>query len=438
MVGLPETPAPNCDFYLCLKEIDYDTMSMTTSVRVRALEPPYIKQLAPIPEERVKKKYFELEDIGDLSRWVGFFLKLRRSGGEHDVQPDAMRELAVKVFARDAGWYRTQLEGVIQSLGQEDRITVSGLSQVLFQRAIEQGDIVAAALITCRHHRLASARKWYATYSIEHLRRIHSVAGQCIRAEIQSFGWPTPDETGKLPEDSEAVGSRRCVKDNEMQKFTGVLKEIVRRNLSLRNPHKKLEEFRKKHNALTMLAIWTVEICVGMRGIKHPYFHASEYDQDTGHGTFTDKDPGEGIKSRPFRLPELAKSIMKAYDAYLAKLPKLGLPAQSRSLPCYFIRLTTGKLETIPVSPSTISEVMGDCFKFAPNWGRRLIKTTATETGIPPAFIDLYCGHFQRGEESFNPYASIDPLEYFESMDRFLTERLVDLGLEPIELEPCL
>ena len=439
MVGLPETPAPNCDFYLCLKEIDDDTVSMTTSVRIRALEPPYRKQLALIPQERPRKKYFELEDVGELSRWVGYFLELRRSDGKHDVQPDAMRQLAVKVFARDPVWYRTKLEGIIQSLGQEDRISVSGLSHVLFQRLIEQGDIVAASQITCRDHRLASARKWYATYSIKHLRRIHSAAGQCIRAEIQSFGWPSPHKAGTLPEDPEAVGSRRCVKDNDMAKFTGVLKGIVRRNLSLRNPHTRLEEFRKKHNAFTILAIWTVEICVGMRGITHPYFHASEYDQDTGYGTFTDKDPGEGKKSRPFRLPELAKSIMKAYDSYLAKLPKFGLPAQSRALPCYFVRLTTGRqLEAVPVSPSTISESIGGFFEFAPNWGRRLIKTTATEIGIPPAFIDIYCGHFQRGEESFNPYASLDPLEYFDSMDRFLAKRLVDLGLEAIELEPCL
>jgi len=85
-----------------------------------------------------------------------------------------------------------------------------------------------------------------------------------------------------------------------------------------------------------------------------------------------------------------------------------------------------------------MEESIGGFFEFAPNWGRRLIKTTATEIGIPPAFIDIYCGHFQRGEESFNPYASIDPLEYFDSMDRFLAKRLVDLGLEAIELEPCL
>jgi hypothetical protein len=438
MVGLNETPAPDSDFYIRFSQINGQRLACPPVIRIRANEPPYRKQLVEIPDERYRKKYFELEDGGGLCQSIRHFLQQRQSGGEDCLRDHVLRRQSTKLFTRAPSWYRDQLRGFIKRLRQEDRVTVSGLGRVLFQRYIEQGDIVAASQLTCRDHDLQKSRKWYATYSIEHLRKIYAATNRRVFSELKSLGWRPPDQPGKLARDNDSVGSRRCVKENSLEAYVRNLKIIVRRNRALKSLRFKRIEFSEKHNAFTILAIWTVEICVGMRGIRHPYFHASEYDQDTGYGTFTDKDPGEGIKSRPFRLPMLARSILKSYDSYLTKLPKFGLPAQSRALPCYFLRIEGSDLAAVEVRPATINAILGSFFKFAPNWGRRFIKTTATEFGICPAYTDIYCGHFQRGEESFNPYSSIDPLEYFNSMDEFLTGRLERLGFEPLDLEPCL
>jgi hypothetical protein len=81
----------------------------------------------------------------------------------------------------------------------------------------------------------------------------------------------------------------------------------------------------------------------------------------------------------------------------------------------------------------------GAFFPFPANFARRLVRTEAIERGVPPAFVDAYCGHGFRGEESFNACSSFDPLLYFDKMESAI-EFVLDkkLSFEVMTVEPLL
>jgi hypothetical protein len=345
-----------------------------------------------------------------------------------------------RIFSHETSWYRQALKNFIEHLGESDRITISRMRATLFESILEspKGDIVSAALITGNKHRLASVRISYSTFSIQHLRELHRIGAERIIRTLEAAGWKRPDAI-QMKEVQGSVGSRGCVLLNTIKRKIGFLQQLVEQDCALKGAQDRRKEFRIKHNAFTLLAVWIVDISVGMRAIISPYFHSSEYDSATRMGTFTDKDPGGGRKSRLFRLPERTDAFMQSHDAYLAnlaKLPKLGLPPSTRNLPCYFLRLDGAKFVPVAVSPSSIREMFGSFFPFAANFARRLVRTEAIERGVPSIYVDAYCGHAYRGEECTNPFSSFDPVHYLDAMEAAVNSVLDQLDITPVSLEP--
>ena len=348
----------------------------------------------------------------------------------------------MKIFLREPDEYVRTIDRFAASIGLGDRVDVSGLGKILFQRYVETSDVVSASLISCNLHKLASVRIWYFTPSIRYLVQVHENAMKSFCAELHDAGWkgqanrlaiyPSPVSI------SGNVGSRRCAEFEFIKGKVSLLKSIVEEPCSARTPEQRLEAFKIRHNALTLLVVWAIDLSVGMRGIEHPYFHASEYDEISFMGCLADKDSGKGKKIRPFCLNGTAVEISKTHDAYLYQLSlikKFCLPPSTRALPCYFVEIAGDRLITVPVSPKTIKDNFGEVFQFDSNWGRRFIKTMAIEAGLPAIYTDEYCGHSHRGEERWHTFGSFDPAPYFEQMSRFIEAQLKALGFKPLSLD---
>lgn len=437
MVGFPETPIPaKFDFFFRVDDRDAPETDFVPRICVRAIEPPYRSEYIAIAGERIRESWFEIADFGDLSRTIADLLDYLQAKGE---RPDLLkiREQAVRIFSDSEETYRKRLSGFVESVGLKFPVDPSEFGKILFQRANEVGDIVSADLLTCKDHHLAEVRRWYFTPTIEHLRTVHERAMASMFAEVPLSGWESRLSTSRLPKDERYVGSRRCIDVEFLKSSVGTLQEIVREVVAVRTDEDRRKRFALKHNALTVLAVWAVDICLGMRSTTHLYLYRSQYDGDTGFGTILEKG-----KARAFQLGASGRAIAAKYDAYIDSLVPYGLPQSSRAMPCYFLEEGDQSLHPVPVTPGSMSRFLSRLFRFDANWARRLVKTSALEQGLPAIYTDSYCGHAHRGEERYHPYGSFDPAPYFQTMiecteslmDRItLTPDLFDPGF----VEPC-
>lgn len=442
-VAYPTTPIEDrYDFVLRLSEELDGEEAFAPRVRIRALEPPYKTVYEPIKGERRRALSFELPDRGNLSGRIRGLLRALMEKNQTEISPESIRRQPLKIFPKSPTEYIRALEEAASSAGLADRIDAYGLSELLFQRFVEAGDVVSATLLTCKPQRLASVRRWYFTPSIQHLMAIHARAHERIELELLAAGWSHSKVRTSAPlldqGFSKFIGSRRCAEFRFIADTIQRLQGIVEESSAARSRTQKLEAFVNKHNAATLLAVWAIDLSVGMRGVEHPYLHASEYDSDTGMGCLDDKDSGQGQKTRAFRLCERALLIAKEYDRYLSKVGTLkgfDLPSSTRGLPCYFVAIVDKNLEPSTVTPKSIEQYFRTDFRFKPNWARRFVKTIALESRIPAIYTDNYCGHSYRGEQRWHTFASFDPVAYFDVMGTFIGDLLDKLGFRTLALE---
>ncbi len=156
-----------------------------------------------------------------------------------------------------------------------DRVDVSGLGKILFQRYVETRDVVSASMITCNLREHASVSIWDFTPSIRYLVRVQENAMKSLCAELRDAGWngqanqfaiyPSPESiTGN-------IGRRRCAEFELIRGKVSLLKSISDEPCSARTSEQRLLAFKNNHNALTLHAVWAIDLSVGIRGIEHPW-----------------------------------------------------------------------------------------------------------------------------------------------------------------------
>lgn len=437
LVGLPETPLPAAfDFFIRIDSSQGADAVFVPRTCIRVIEPPYLTEYVPIPGERDREKWFEIPDLGGLSCPIRDLLdELKSSGGSPGLL--MMHDQAVKIFAESEDTYTKRLSAFVESAGLRNSISATELGKILFQRMKEARDIVSADLLTCKDYELAKVRRWYFTPQIEHLRTVHERAVASIATELSQARWDRPISTNRLPKDERYVGSRRCIDLQFLKDSVGTLWDIVEEVVAVKTDKDRRQVFTEKHNALTVLAVWAIDICIGMRATTHLYLHRSQYDPKTGYGSILEKG-----KARAFQICEGARLIAGQYDNYIDGLVEYGLPRPNRKMPCYFLKVVGERLEIFPVTPSSLKELLRSLFRFDANWARRLVKTMAIEQGIPGIYTDNFCGHGYRGEERHHPFGSFDPVPYFYVMTAFTEDILKKITLtperfDPSVLEPC-
>jgi len=411
--------------------------------RIRALEPKYLTSQPRIPGKvRPRVSHFELEDFTGASR---FLIKQLEAQTSTSDLPSALMALSkgdtVPVFPKNAKKYRRLLRDQLRKIDSTGRLTAIRLSRIVFRRIVETsgGDVASAAIATRNDHYLVSVRRFYATPTIKHLRRLHSDAFKCILEELATCGWTAPSlPTPQFSQSEEAVGSRLCATVPAMRDAFSWLRNTIERQLPLSDPADMNREFAIKHNAYTLYTVWAFCLSVGMRGIRTPYVHPRRIDPETRLVTIADKDNGTDYKRRLSIVLETAYRQMQFYDRYLESLECLGLPRGTTKVPCYFLKLRGTQFVSVIVRPATIKLLSNEFFPFPPNFGRRLIRTELSEHGIAPEYLDAWMGHWFRGEEPFGPHSTFSYSDYIACLrasDSVLSRLFDQFGFRPFALE---
>lgn len=434
-VLLGGTPAPDCDLALRIGAPVLEGDAPTSEWRVRVLRLPYKNDTGPPAEQaRVPVDFLCLPDpVGGSAAVQQLLTTLRDDAKDPLAQPDIMTHTPLQIFSREPAWYKEKLQKLLDKRDSLGRITATKISHVLFQKIMERtgGDVVSAALITRTDHHLASVRRYYATPDVRDLQQIYVDAVGALNEELGHAGYKQPTEGSvKLAPRGISVGSALCPTIDAVQDAVRRLKEEILRLISLDSMSSTTADFVRAHNLYTLYSVWSFGFAVGIRGVRTPYLHSDEVNQDTGFAVITDKDSGTGYKSRLIWVPESNREQMKLYDTYLSSMARArGIEALTRKRSCYFLG---DNLKVREVRPRTVVPFTRDYLAFPANVARHFVCTQLRERGVAPEYIDLWMGHWARGEEPWGALSTLSIPNYKRELERVLPNLLEKLGFEPI------
>lgn len=258
----------------------------------------------------------------------------------------------------------------------------SQIDGVLFQTIVEQtnGDIVAAAWITGKDHRLASVRRFYRASARQKLQSIYLRAATSIAEELARNGYALTVRGDAInPGNGIFVGSWNCPKLEVVREAVHRLKNDLRDSMQISGESPTEEEFVRRHNLYTLYSVWSFGFAVGARGVHTPYLHLSQVDRFTGMARMHDKGPENGYRTRVLWLPPKAQQQIAYYNDYLSALHvSHSLPSATRANPCYFLASTT---KVLAVQPRSLAPWMAKYLPFpAQTHGRETCISDVRET----------------------------------------------------------
>jgi len=201
--------------------------------------------------------------------------------------------------------------------------------------------------------------------------------------------------------------------------------QMVRESIKfmLRNiSYAKQLSINEYHNIFTSYIITMLGFATGYRAVTNPIETKYQIDFDFHLITISDKDNVNGFHTRVVPIPVILVEQLKVYEDYLKKLRlKINKPAlekkiqdlingQKTTLPYLFF---LGKsLNQISISPSKLTEFIEPALGLLPfNINRHYLRTQLSETNCKNEFIDYFMGHWELGEEPYNKYSFVSPVE---------------------------
>ena len=374
--------------------------------------------------------------VGGTSSILHWWRHLRTSRAlNDDVLRHRKPKADIRLFVHGIDWYRERLDSLRSDHRVNERISALKIDGVLFQTIVEQtnGDIVAAAWITGKDHRLASVRRFYRASARQKLQSIYLRAATSIAEELARNGYALTVRGDAInPGNGIFVGSWNCPTLEVVRGAVHRLKNDLRDSMQISGESPTEEEFVRRHNLYTLYSVWSFGFAVGARGVHTPYLHLSQVDRFTGMARMHDKGPENGYRTRVLWLPPKAQQQIAHYNDYLSALHvSHSLPSATRANPCYFLASTTKVLD---VQPRSLAPWMAKYLPFPVNVARHFVGTHLRDRGLPPEIADAWMGHWWRGEEPWGPFSSFSYHEYRRRLEILLVPLLAELGFEPLAL----
>lgn len=352
-----------------------------------------------------------------------------------------------KLFTRPESDYINAMKSFIAYMNTRYgcRITIPRISNYFFDiiTSIPGSDITCAMMITGREATLGATALHYTSLSGSFLLDIFQQACQLVRKEIQ-FEFKQHQRNNKrkqaLPLQDKMYGSRFRPSTQQVSSLSTQLQTKVRQAKTI-NP----VEF---HNALTIYTLAFINFSTGFRAVDNASFTIEEIDLPTGFAVIADKDSDDKYHSRPVWIPDECLSQILAYKKHLSYLleytsiclPKvhnqLSLELLSESkpfkekneirLPELFLISDNDNWSSI--KPGKYESEIIDIFPFPANCHRHFLRSNLLEMGCSVEVIDAFMGHWERGQEPWAKYSSMNLVEYKLAIQPHITQLLSKCG----------
>ena len=163
----------------------------------------------------------------------------------------------------------------------------------------------------------------------------------------------------------------------------------------------------------------------------------------------SDKDNVDYYNSRLVWLPEICVKQIIFYQDHLADIavsihyfdPKLGCErikdgwrgSSINAPPFFYLNRTGNKTSTKLriVQPKSLKDSIKEIYSLPINANRHYLRSLLLEKNCPPNVLAAFAGHWERGEEPWGKFSSLDPNYYKKTISGYLTDILKDDGWKP-------
>ncbi len=310
------------------------------------------------------------------------------------------------------------------------------ISLVMRQAILQStGDQVFVYLLTKQELGHAVVAAHYQCTDVDYLAAVFQRAHAWIISTV-SDGMIPQQPPIDFPSNATAVGSPLAVSDTFVRELCNHFKIALRSQL--RQPPS-INTWINIHNALVAYIVHWLSFCSGYRAVRDPLHDPRELDQQTGILVISDKDDDSYRHTRVVCLPTRFVQQINKYAEHLISLatkltdkPDLqtkiralcqryrhadtSLDNENQTLP--FLFFLSPQLRVRNISPSTISEF--NPTDLPGNIDRHYLRSKLSSLGAPGEYIDYFMGHWERGEEPYQKYSMVSPLQIGKTLQPYL------------------
>lgn len=318
------------------------------------------------------------------------------------------------------------------------RWTEARLSHIMRQGILQSsGDQVFVYLLTRQETGHAVVSAHYQCTDIDYLTTVFQHAHEWIMSTVRDGAAPHHPPLESLPHVA-GIGSQLAVSDTFVRELCNHLKQAIR---SQQRQSPSISTWVGIHNTLVAYIAHWLGFCSGYRAVRDPLHDPRELDQQTGLLVISDKDDDSYRHSRVVCLPLSFVDQINEYVEHLLSLAnkltsKPNLQNHIRQV-CQrycnadvnwdgtaqalaFLFFLSPQLRVRNVSPSTLGEF--NPTGLPANIDRHYLRSKLSELGAPAEYVDYFMGHWERGEEPYQKYSMISPLQIGKVLQPYLEQ----------------
>jgi hypothetical protein len=229
------------------------------------------------------------------------------------------------------------------------------------------------------------------------------------------------------------VGSRSCPSLEAVRSSIQITSESARKFAHLNVKQHLPRHFVELFNHAILHLLWHQAYAIAARGVRSPYIPLSRVCQSSGLATITDKDSGNGHKTRLVWMPpELVKHMRQTENCVLQLRTYHRLVWGARRSPLFFLTRNKNKeLMARVISPKSIEELSHEFFPFPANTSRRVMRFMLLKAKMSSEYVEMYLGHWGDRREPWGKWSSFDCSAYLSELELHVPTILgKDLGLK--------
>ncbi len=348
--------------------------------------PPYRSEILDAAHQaHAHLRWLPLQDVAGVGRFVEALL-VRRLPAD---RPSGTTPAAL--FPEDLDGYEQGIREFLRKNNETRRITIRRLGLSIFNRLVAiSGDLMAGALITSRFGTNTRTERFYASYTVESLRRCYRKVASRLFNQVTDNVAPKDRPLRNPVLWQGHVGARLCAKDDEVKRAIGDLKKAIKK---VRGVKRKRVEY---HNLFTLYTVMLFCFCTSCRPVRTPYLSRARIDKETKFAYLSDKDDDAHHKTRLIWVPKLCRDQMRYYEQHCNRLAREHAQIHDWPDPCFFM---TKDPEPIPVVQRTLTEHLKPFLQLPLNFYRLYLRHRLFESEAPPEVIMAWLGHAFAGEE---------------------------------------
>ena len=230
------------------------------------------------------------------------------------------------------------------------------------------------------------------------------------------------------------LGTPFCPRPESVRTLVNKLRLAVEQSRPLGREFSKVKNF---HGHFALYTASLIAFATTYRAVRDPSLYEKDINFGSGLGVISDKDDNTFYHSRFVWIADVCRQQIRNYRRHLQRLYELfGLTSPAlfrlfrefdqhgRPLQLFFMPGADDLVEEL--RPALIGQVLKDLHNYdlPVNSHRHYLKSELLKSGCPLEVIEAQLGHWEQGQEPWNRFSNLRPMEFCQQLDLHLTSIL--------------